>query len=425
MAHQEALTVIAKIKSGEIDSLKQTLVAIGEDAANNAIFPFVRLDSVHFARLLILPESQDLKGETIRAQLVLSTNIDAPMEAHLYQLANAVGSGLDAVFGHCEGYPSNPTPNGRLAFLRANMRESSAFYVNTVGRTLKQVRQEAQLRDAIEAFLDAEADNLNLHNKAPAEISQAILDFVNGEPSLHWVKEPKQQPEKSWKISQKINKIGVPLALLALAPAAIPFLPLYALVLRLKERSDVPDHSTPTGEHLREIAAGEDHFSQNPFSGVGFIKPGIFRGSTVRFVLWLTKYGANHIYNSGALVGVRTIHFARWVLIDEGRRTLFMSNYDGSRESYMSDFIDKVAWGLNAVFSNGDGWPKTDWLVKGGAENELEFKNFLRSRQLPTQVWYTAYGDLTGLNIANNADIREGLSKRMNRQETEEWLQRF
>jgi hypothetical protein len=34
---------------------------------------------------------------------------------------------------------------------------------------------------------------------------------------------------------------------------------------------------------------------------------------------------------------------------------LFASNYDGSLESYMDDFINKVAWGLNLVFSNGVG----------------------------------------------------------------------
>ena len=56
---------------------------------------------------------------------------------------------------------------------------------------------------------------------------------------------------------------------------------------------------------------------------------------------------------------MKTIHFARWVFIDGKRRMFFASNYDGSLESYMDDFIDKVAWGLNLVFSNGVGYPRT------------------------------------------------------------------
>ena len=73
----------------------------------------------------------------------------------------------------------------------------------------------------------------------------------------------------------------------------------------------------------------------------------------------------------------------------------------------MDDFIDKVAWGLNLVFCNGVGYPKTRWLVFGGARDELAFKDFLRVHQVPTRVWYSAYGGLTALNIAaERADPR-------------------
>ena len=36
----------------------------------------------------------------------------------------------------------------------------------------------------------------------------------------------------------------------------------------------------------------------------------------------------------------------------------------------MDDFINKVGWGLNLVFSNGVGWPRTDWLITRGARRE-------------------------------------------------------
>jgi hypothetical protein len=101
---------------------------------------------------------------------------------------------------------------------------------------------------------------------------------------------------------------------------------------------------------------------------------------------------------------------------------MFASNYDGSLESYMDDFIDKVAWGLNAVFSNGIGYPRTNWLVLDGARDELAFKNFLRLRQIPTQVWYSAYGNLTAMNIQNNAKLRAGLSGHMSPTDVEQWL---
>ena len=106
-------------------------------------------------------------------------------------------------------------------------------------------------------------------------------------------------------------------------------------------------------------------------------------------------YAVRHIFNRADLAGVKTIHFARWVFLDGRRRVVFASSYDGSVESYMDDFIDKVWWGLNAVFSNGVGYPRTRWLLFGGARDERAFKRVLRRRQEPVQVWYSAYPDLT------------------------------
>ncbi len=48
----------------------------------------------------------------------------------------------------------------------------------------------------------------------------------------------------------------------------------------------------------------------------------------------------------------------------------------------MDDFINKVGWGLNLVFSNGVGYPRTQWLIKGGAKFEGKYKKTLRRNQL-------------------------------------------
>ena len=74
----------------------------------------------------------------------------------------------------------------------------------------------------------------------------------------------------------------------------------------------------------------------------------------------------------------------------------------------MGDFIDKVAWGLNAIFSNGVGYPRTNWLFFDGAWDEGAFKHYIHTHQLPVHVWYSAYGNLTNANIEQNAPIRAG-----------------
>ena len=112
-------------------------------------------------------------------------------------------------------------------------------------------------------------------------------------------------------------------------------------------------------------------------------------------------------------------------MLDQNRRVIFLSNYDGSLESYMDDFINKVAWGLNAAFSNGVGYPKTNWLIKDGAKDEHAFKEFINSHQIVSQIWYTAYPDLSAVNLRNNAKIRDGLWSKMKKNDIEKWLQRF
>jgi hypothetical protein len=194
------------------------------------------------------------------------------------------------------------------------------------------------------------------------------------------------------------------------------------LLVRLQELRDASEDERPTPEHVRELAQLEDFFAHNGFTAGGFVKPGLVRRAVVETVLPLIGYGTRHLFTRDSLAGVKTIHFARWIPLDGGRRVVFCSNYDGSLESYNNDFIDLVAWGLNLVFSNGQGYPRTRFLVLEGAEREQEFKDFLRRHQIPTPVWYSAYPELTAVNVVRNAKLRAGLRGFMTERQARQWL---
>jgi hypothetical protein len=155
---------------------------------------------------------------------------------------------------------------------------------------------------------------------------------------------------------------------------------------------------------------------------MGTLKPGFFRRVTLRVLLWAIEYTTRHVYVRGRLARVHTIHFARWVYIDGNRRLFFASNYDGSLESYMDDFINKVAFGLNVVFGNGIGYPRTRWLLLDGAKDEQKFKYFLRRHQLVTNVWYNAHEGFTAFDLERNGRLRLGIeAPSMSEQEAREW----
>jgi hypothetical protein len=422
-AHQEAAGVRAAVADGRVAELSATLDEFHTDGHRSPGIPFPELYGVHFARMVLLTDAVDLRGRTIAASLVYLADVDGSADAHLYELAGAAAAGVDATFGLCEGYPQAPTPTTRLAFLREHVLATQAPYVNTIGRTVDQIRHESALRDAIADFLDR--TDLASRGTDPAGVRAAVQDFVRGDPRLRWACRRAPRPPLGHRIRERLHAVAVPAGLLAVSPAVISVLPAWALLLRLHEKTDPAPHLRPDPEHLERLLALEDHAAQNQFTVVGLVKPGPFRAITVRVLLWLTAFATRHVFNRADLAGVTTIHFARWVVIDDGRRVIFTSNYDGSVESYMDDFIDKVAWGLNALFSNGVGYPRTRWLLLDGARDEQPFKDILRRRQIPTQVWYAAYDQLSASNLRNNQLIRSGLFGPLNRFDTATWVARL
>jgi hypothetical protein len=421
MSHQEAVTVRAWITPGALESLQAALQVVEHDVEQNELIPFAALDNVHFARFVIVPEARDVVGNVIPPSLVYAANVDGPGFGHLQQLLSVATAGVDRIFSHCEGYPPAATRNQqtRLGFLRARQIKTQAFYVNTVGRTARQVREEALLRDELERELDRRQKSGNWSNASPEQIRADLRGFVSKEAKLRFAQNRAPGLPLGYRIRERLTFFGTLLLFLVLSPLFLVALPFFVILLRVHEIRDAQRRQALrlSAEEQIDLRLREDQIVQNQISAVGNAKPGWFRGITLRALLWALDFASRHVFNRGdlgtfkilGLHGVDTIHFAQWIVIDEGRRVLFFSNYDGSLVSYMDDFVNKVAWGLNAVFSNGANYPKTNWLLLGGATDEQQFKAFLHHHQIPTQAWYSAHKRYTAVNLANNAEIRRGL----------------
>ena len=79
---------------------------MGDGVANGSVIDFGALDGVHFARLMMVPADTDHAGARLPASLILLSDFDVSADAHLEQLVETAGAGIDRVFGHCEGYPA-------------------------------------------------------------------------------------------------------------------------------------------------------------------------------------------------------------------------------------------------------------------------------------------------------------------------------
>src|SRR5690349_4247831 len=138
MPHQVGITVSAAVKAGSRDALSALLAGMQACPADNGIIAFGRLSATHYARVVLW---DTLAGEL---QLLFMMDCDAPLEARLTELVDSAPDGVDRLFAHCVGYPAQPTPALRLDFLRSHLTGQTVLYVHRVGRSLDQIRQEAQ-----------------------------------------------------------------------------------------------------------------------------------------------------------------------------------------------------------------------------------------------------------------------------------------
>ena len=431
MIPQSTFMIAAPVRSGELKNMRQLLDTmnrdIGEADPNNTLVPFGLFDRLHVARFVIIEANtaQDITEYGLapypwQPSLAFLGDCDGDSKSFLAQLADQAGPGLIKIFSLCEGFAEKQS--SLLAWMKAHQLQPAANYVNWIGRTVIQVHEEAALHRTLTLYLQKIADDTGRENSRA--LRQQLLSHVEMEKHAGRLSLTSSAPTPcGWEIRNLLHKIGIPLLLLLLSPLLLLTAPFLALRLRMLERSDPEIVIRPVRQPIRELSILEDRYVSNQFNVFGDVKPGLFRLVMLKFLLLLLDYASRHVYKHGFLTRVRTIHFARWVLMDDNRRIFFASNYDGSQESYMDDFINKVGWGLNLVFSNGVAYPSTRWLIKDGAHQELKFKQTLRRHQLPSEVWYKAYPDLTAYELSRNSRIRKGVETRQaNDAEIHEWL---
>ena len=417
MTPQGHFTVLAPIAAGREVALRALLDTMNASPGiadpRNREVPFADFDRLHFARFAILDDSTlaDIEAHGVPAprvpmHLAFIGDCDGSGTDMLAELARRAERGLRRIFSHCEGFDAS---GDLLAWMRAHDVPVAAAYVNWVGRTVRQILEESALRRALAAKVSREA----IVSGAQAEqLRQDLREFVDAEIRAgRLTLSPAAPTPLSWRLAHCVHAVGVPLVGILLLPLFIIVLPFALLRLRWLETHDPEICPRPDDAALRTLHELEDHDITNQYTALGTVKPGRFRRWLLTLVLVAIDWTARHVFTRGYLARVQTIHFARWVFIDGKVRVVFVSNYDGSHQAYMDDFINKVAWGLNLVFSNGVGWPRTKWLLARGARIEQRFKYFQRRHQLPTQVWYKAYPGLALVDLRRNQRIREGLER--------------
>jgi hypothetical protein len=226
MIPQDSFIVVAKVPPARVSGLRALLATMnlpgltGAADPANALVPFGAFDAIHFARLVLLADNT-LSDRAAYPQLppneplylCFMVDCDGDADALLSRMADDC-PGLTQIFASCE---DSDATGDLKQWLRAHRVRPSASYVNWVGRSVVQVREEARLHDLLRAALprttQCEPQSLL------AELRRAIGDAAPLTP-------PSATP-LAWRFRNLLNLV---LPLVA-AAACLIFLPLMTIGL--------------------------------------------------------------------------------------------------------------------------------------------------------------------------------------------------
>jgi hypothetical protein len=399
---QQALTVVAPVPKAARPGLAARLTAAEPDV-RTALAP---VPGLHFARFVLLsgPDGPD-------SRMAFESSHDGDLAPHVADLSRALGAFDPVLCDAWEGYRAGGLP----AFVDAHSLPATTFYLGHPGLSVQQILDDASVRDRLQTRLDAIRATGSLAAMSALDLRAALLDglgqggFVLGPIDRGLPKQPEAEEQFA-------------VVILAVALLAIVFIPASLLIEWRERRTEPPpDLVAEDDPRLDAILAREDAFALNGLTHHVPMRPGLFRRTALRLVLWFLENARQKVAYKGTLGDISSIHFARWVLLPD-QTVLFFSNYDGSWEAYLGDFVDKAHAYLSAVWSNTRWFPPTTGIIFGGASRESTFKRWVRTFQVENQIWYSAYPHITISNVLRNASIREGAAGPMNEEQARAWL---
>jgi hypothetical protein len=373
---QSALTAIFALRSSGLDALKLELASISQQIKEDFhACCFAKSPSTHFARWVIL----DDPDESIAPHLLFISNHDGPIPDYLQELVETMGVEMDAIWSHCEGYQSGDALDVETftQFVLQHSLPTQGFYVGCRDTTALEILAAKTLRQRVEQLAQAHAADLETPLKEMAALT------------------PGRAPQSSvpaWLLS----KVGL------LRSIAVGLQSWVSVFPSQNNPGDTVKPLPRQKERMQACAHLEDQLNANniltnPMTTLSPIKSE-FHKLFLTVVLWLVNLTGET--SRGRLIGISSIHFARWVIVDKGilndSRTsylIFESNYRGSWDGYMNDFVYKTLIPMNLIWGNLKGFP-----TKGCQDMEM-FKQHQRLRQFPTQVYYCAYPELSVQNI--------------------------
>ncbi|MEO1290563.1 MAG: hypothetical protein AAFV93_22695, partial [Chloroflexota bacterium] len=339
------VAVLVSIRAGEEEQCSEVLQGINTDAANSITIDFAKQNITHFARFVILDDFDQGEG---RKRILFSAIFDGSIENFFAMLRDCT-SDLDAIWGCCEGY------TGASNFVQFMMQHNNKTGTILRGHrydTVQNIQKYLALRDELAQKFDVP---ITQYEQVIQSLPRKTPNQVRYNKLLKWTHILLRNTAITLLTLPKV------LGLLRFGEKLFQVRKVLNQELELKrEYTDAPIDKSPP---CREFGDGDEVVSQkendaldsfldrqmvqNQMTVVTVNDPDDFKLSEATLAYIGTLVNLPFINRNSM---IPTIHFGRWLMIDNGKRMLFLSNYDGNWQTYIGDFVDKSATGLDAFW---------------------------------------------------------------------------
>jgi len=404
-------TIVSRVRRGQQGEVRAKLEnhAFIAPGTGPDPFGFSALEDLHFASLSMYDDPED------GWSLVFEHNVDGEIDAYLRKLIDTAdtldkGAFLLGLYAHCVDFSGDDLDQLRRCMKKRIVLPQAGF-LSPVGMTRDQIRLDAQVYEVVDSTLGTAGVPV-----APKDAQAFVLAALDKAPETKEIWHQMKDDGTKLGIGGKIG------AILMLLLNGFGFLVL-ALWNLVRERTARMDDAHPDQDLRRSLELGEDFIPTNHMISVVYVHEDAGRQMAKRTAFGLLRGLVTLLFRNSFLGSINTIHFAHWSFVNNNRRLLFVSNYDGSWRSYLDDFTLKASNGLNLAWGHSTGFPKTWFMLWGGASMGPQFIDYARRSMVPTLVWYSAYPSVSVTNINRNRKLRAALQQARKGRGDTTWLE--
>ena len=153
--------------------------------------PFDQLKGLHFCSMLIIRGADKSEPRC----LVFEATFDGTREEFLDDLLRVAPEGIQAIYRHCDEYPTSGIEVPWLVkdYLLRHDAGANTFYSGSPGRSVAQILGEGQLRAAIANFIFDRRRSIPPNSLRDLQ-TELQVEVVRNHPDKRWAEQPSAVP---------------------------------------------------------------------------------------------------------------------------------------------------------------------------------------------------------------------------------------